>query len=293
MRILLFGKNGQLGSELRRSLLPLGPILAVDKDDLDLADSGTLEKFIIDSTPDVVINASAYTAVDRAESEQEQAFGINAIAPAVMAQTAGRIGAAFVHFSTDYVFDGMKGSPYREEDQPNPLNVYGKSKLEGERLVTQAGGTALVLRTSWVYSLAGDSFLTKTLGWARQHETLRIVEDQVGSPTWARLLAETTSALLARADHAPFEYLASRKGIYHLAGKGAVSRLDFTRQALALDLGRAEQRCKEVLPARTDEFPTPARRPLFSALDCSRFEDVFGLHIPGWQESLALALALV
>jgi dTDP-4-dehydrorhamnose reductase len=291
MRILLFGKNGQLGSELRRSLLPLGPILAVDKDDLDLADSDSLEKFIVDSAPDVVINASAYTAVDRAESEPGLAFGINAIAPGVMAQTAGSLGAAFVHFSTDYVFDGTKGSPYLENDQPNPLNIYGQSKLEGERLVMQAGGAALVLRTIWFYSLAGDSFLTKTLGWARQHETLRIVEDQVGSPTWARFLAETTSALLARAGDMPFDYFADRKGVYHLAGKGAVSRLEFTRQALALDPDRAEQRCKEVLPARTDEFPTPARRPLFSALDCSRFEDTFGLHIPAWKETLALALA--
>lgn len=290
MRILLFGKNGQLGSELRRSLLPLGPILAVDKDDLDLADSDSLKKFIVDSAPDVVINASAYTAVDRAESEPNLAFSINAIAPGVMAQTACNLGAAFAHFSTDYVFDGTKGRPYNEEDQPNPLNIYGKSKLEGERLVMQVGGAALVLRTSWVYSLAGDSFLTKTLGWARQHETLRIVEDQVGSPTWARFLAETTNALLARAGGMPFDYFAGRKGVYHLAGKGAVSRLEFTRQALALDPGRAEQRCKEVLPARTEEFPTPARRPLFSALDCSRFEDAFEMHIPAWNETLALAL---
>jgi dTDP-4-dehydrorhamnose reductase len=291
MRILLFGKNGQLGSELRRSLLPLGPILAVDKDDLDLIDSDALGKFIVDSAPDVVINASAYTAVDRAESEPDLAFAINAIAPGVMSQTAGSLGAAFVHFSTDYVFDGAKGSPYHESDQPNPLNIYGQSKLEGERLVIGSGRAALVLRTSWVYSLSGDSFVTKTLGWARQHETLRIVEDQVGSPTWARLLAETTSALLARAGDMPFDYFAGRKGVYHLAGKGAVSRLEFTRQVLALDPRRAEHRCKEVLPARTDEFPTPARRPLFSALDCSRFENTFGLHLPDWQETLALALA--
>lgn len=291
MRILLFGKNGQLGSELCRSLLPLGPILAVDKDDLDLADSDSLKNFIIDSAPDVIINASAYTAVDRAESEPGLAHAINAIAPEVMARAAGSIGAVFIHFSTDYVFDGMKGSPYSEDDEPNPLNVYGRSKLEGERLVMQAGGAALVLRTSWVYSLAGDSFLTKTLAWARQHETLRIVEDQVGSPTWSRFLAEATSALIARAGHTPFEYFSDRRGIYHLAGKGAVSRFEFTRQVLALDPRQAEQRCKEVLPARTDEFPTQARRPLFSALDCSRFEATFGLCIPDWEKTLVLALA--
>jgi dTDP-4-dehydrorhamnose reductase len=290
MRILLFGKNGQLGSELCRSLLSLGPILAVDKDDLDLADSDSLKKFIIDSAPDVIINASAYTAVDRAESEPGLAYAINAIAPGMMARAAGDLDAVFIHFSTDYVFDGMKGSPYTEDDEPNPLNVYGRSKLEGEQLVMKAGGTALVFRTSWVYSLTGDSFLTKTLAWARQHETLRIVEDQVGSPTWARFLAGVTSALLARADHAPFRYFASRKGIYHLAGKGAVSRFEFTRQVLALDPRRTEQRCKEILPARTDEFPTPARRPLFSALDCSRFENTFGLFIADWKETLALAL---
>lgn len=290
MRILLFGKNGQLGSELRRSLLPLGPILAVDKDDLDLIDSNALGKFIVDYAPDVVINASAYTAVDRAESEPDLAFAINAIAPGVMSQTADSLGAAFIHFSTDYVFDGTKGSPYHEGDQPNPLNIYGQSKLEGEQLIIGSGRAALALRTSWVYSLSGDSFVTKTLGWARQHETLRIVEDQVGSPTWARLLAETTSALLARAGGMPFDYFAGRKGVYHLAGKGAVSRFEFTRQVLVLDPRRAEHRCKEVLPARTDEFPTPARRPLFSALDCSKFESTFQLHLPGWLEGLQLAL---
>lgn len=291
MRILLFGKNGQLGSELRRSLLPLGSIFAVDKDDLDLADSDAVEKFIIDFVPDIIINASAYTAVDRAEGEPDLAFAINAVAPGVMAQRAASLSAVFIHFSTDYVFDGMKGSPYYEEDEPNPLNIYGKSKLEGERLVMQAGGAALVLRTSWLYSLAGDSFLTKILGWARQHGTLRIVDDQVGSPTWARFLAETTSALVARAGHSPFGYFSDRQGIYHLAGKGAVSRFEFTCQVLALDPRQAEQRCKEILPARTDEFPTPARRPLFSALDCSRFENTFSLCIPNWKETLALALA--
>lgn len=292
MEILLFGKNGQLGSELRRCLLPLGPINALDKEDLDLSNPDAVAQIIQTVRPDLIINASAYTAVDQAENQPELAFQINARAPEIMAQTAGEIGAAFIHFSTDYVFDGTKNSPYHEKDLPNPLNVYGQGKLEGEQLILQASAAALIFRTSWVYSLRGDSFVTKTLAWARQHETLRIVDDQVGSPTWARQLAETTGALLARAGREPVEYISKRRGLYHLAGKGAVSRLEFSRAVLALDPHRDEQRCREILPARTADFPAPARRPLFTALDCSRFESTFDLTIPDWQHALRLAMDL-
>lgn len=290
MDILLFGKNGQLGSELRRSLLPLGKVHALDKEDLDLTNPESVTAVINNLRPTVIVNASAYTAVDQAENEAELAFQINARAPEVMAQSAREIGAALIHFSTDYVFDGTKNSIYHEDDQPNPINTYGQGKLEGEQRIIQTQAVALIFRTSWVYSLNGDSFVTKTLSWARQHETLRIVDDQVGSPTWARQLAETTSALLARAGTNPLNYISERQGLYHLAGKGAVSRLEFSRTVLALDPRREEQRCRELLPAKTADFPTPARRPLFTALDCTRFESTFGLLIPDWQDILQLAL---
>jgi dTDP-4-dehydrorhamnose reductase len=290
MDILLFGKNGQLGSELRRSLLPLGKVHALDKEDLDLTNPDSVSAVIQNLRPAVIVNASAYTAVDRAESEPELASNINSRAPEVMARAAREIGAALIHYSTDYVFDGTKNAAYTEDDQPNPLNAYGRGKLDGEQRILQTGAAALVFRTSWVYSMSGDSFVTKTLAWARQHETLRIVDDQVGSPTWARQLAEITAALLARAGTTPHDYCAQRRGIYHLAGKGAVSRLDFSRQVLAFNPRRAEQRCREILPAKTADFPTPAQRPLFTALDCSRFESAFDLTIPPWQDALQLAL---
>ena len=292
MHILLFGKNGQLGFELNRSLLPLGKISAFDKEDLDLSNLAAVENTILGLQPDIIINASAYTAVDRAESEPELAFQINAYAPEIMAKSAKKIGAALIHFSTDYVFDGTKEIPYQESDSPNPLNVYGKSKLDGENTILAANAIALIFRTSWVYSLRGDSFVTKTLSWARQQDTLRIVEDQIGSPTWARQLAETITTILARAGDKPLEYVSTRRGLYHLAGKGIVSRIDFARMVLALDPKPIEQKCREIMPARTHDFSSPAERPLFTSLNCSKFEASFNLIIPDWQKNLQLAMAV-
>jgi len=182
MRILLFGKNGQLGWELQRTLAPLGEIIAWDVDELDLTRVESIGPAIREAAPQIIVNASAYTAVDRAEQEPELAHLVNAAAPAIMAQEAERLGAWFLHYSTDYVFDGEKSSPYVETDEPNPINVYGRSKLEGEQGVLAADGISLILRTSWVYSLRQESFVTKVLGWARQQETMRVVDDQVGSP---------------------------------------------------------------------------------------------------------------
>lgn len=290
MKILLFGKNGQLGRELQRTLMPLGVMTALDNQELNLCDLPRLEQSIAEIRPHVIINAAAYTAVDRAEQEYDLAMQVNAHAVDVMARSAEQIRAAFLHFSTDYVFDGTKGSPYTESDTPSPLNVYGQSKLAGEQAVERSGGAFAVFRTSWVYSISHDGFLTKVLNWSRKNPQLQIVEDQVGSPTWARLLAEVTTCLLARAGHDFYDYFATRRGIYHLAGKGAVSRLDWARAILALDSKPHEQVCTSIQPARTDDFPTPARRPLYSALDCSRFEQAFDLTIPDWSHSLRLAM---
>ena len=198
MKIALLGKNGQLGWELQRTLAPLGEVIALDCPEIDLVQTEQACQTIRGLQPEVIVNATAYTAVDRAESEANLAMTINGFAPGKLAQTAVELGAALIHFSTDYVFDGQKGSPYLESDPPNPLSVYGNSKLAGEQAVIDVDGVYLILRTSWVYSLRRDSFVTKVLGWARQNRTLRVVTDQVSNPTWARMLAETTALLLAR-----------------------------------------------------------------------------------------------
>lgn len=290
MKIVLFGKYGQLGWELCRTLAPLGEVVAVDRDDLDLQNTTALENFLRAEKPQVIVNASAYTAVDRAEQEQELAFRINERAPGVMAEMARSLGAGMIHFSTDYVFDGTLGRPYVESDAPNPLNVYGRSKLAGEQAVQQAGAAALIFRTAWVYSLRGDSFVNKILERARTNPELRVVDDQVSNPTWARMLAETSSLLLARAGADILAYCEARCGLYHLAGSGFASRFEWAKRILEADPNRSRQLVRSIQPARSDEFPTPAVRPLFSALDCSLFEETFDLRLPPWEQAFIRAM---
>ena len=291
MKIVLFGKGGQLGREFERILPVLGEGIALDRQELDLCDLQSLKTTLNEPRPDLIVNASAYTDVDRAEEESELAMKINAAAPGVMAECSRQLGAAFIHYSTDYVFDGLGTTPYTERDRPNPLNVYGKSKLLGEENIEQSGEAYLILRTSWVYSLRGNSFVNKVLGWARKNSTLRVVDDQISSPTWARMLAGLTSLLVAghRADL--YETIRARRGIYHLAGSGYTSRYEWAKRVLAHDPRKGEQTVEAVEPASSADFPTPARRPLFSALDCSRFEEAFGLRLPPWEETLRLALS--
>lgn len=291
MRILLLGNTGQLGWELERTLAPLGEVTASDYPAINLVEPDSILPLIQRIQPQVIVNATAYTAVDRAESEADLVRTVNATAPGLIAQEAFQIRATLIHFSTDYVFDGTKGSPYIESDKPHPLSVYGQSKLEGEQAVIQAGGAALVLRTSWVYSLRRDSFVTKVLSWARQQKKLRLVSDQISGPTWARMLAEITAQLLAKAGKDPYDWLAERRGLYHLAGSGYCSRLEWGEAILRLDTQRQEHIVEEILPAYTTDFPTPARRPLFSALDCTHFGEVFGLRLPDWEEALRLAMS--
>jgi dTDP-4-dehydrorhamnose reductase len=290
LRILLLGKNGQLGWELNRALAPLGSIQAVDYPEIDLTQPETLRPLIKAAAPQIIVNATAYTAVDRAESEPELAYAINETAVQVMAEEAERLGAGLIHYSTDYVFDGAKGGPYTEKDTPNPLSVYGKSKLAGENAIQNTDAASLILRTSWVYSLRRDSFVTKVLQWARQKPSLAVVTDQVGNPTWARMLAETCTLLLAGAGDSPVDYLHQRSGLYHLAGSGYASRLEWAEAILRLDSCANEQVVTELIPARTADFPAPAERPLFSALDCRRFTNVFDLRLPDWQAALELAM---
>jgi len=290
MRILLLGNTGQLGWELERTLAPLGELFAVDYPEINLADEKGIQEILRTYKPQVIVNATAYTAVDRAEGERELAMAINRDGTGMLAEQALRLGAVLIHYSTDYVFDGTKGVPYIESDAPHPLNVYGESKLAGEKAVEQVGGSYLILRTSWVYSLRRDSFVTKVLAWGRQERQLRLVSDQVGNPTWCRMLAEVSGQLLAAAGKDIYLWVAARKGIYHLAGEGYASRFEWGKAILENDPKREEQVVESVIPALTAEFPSPAQRPLFSALNCERFYHTFGMRLPSWQTALRLAL---
>jgi dTDP-4-dehydrorhamnose reductase len=287
MRILLIGKNGQLGWELNRSLASLGAVSAVDAPEIDLERPETIRAVIEAIQPEIIVNAAAYTAVDRAEVEIEKAWRINALAPGILAQEAGRRNALFVHYSTDYVYDGRKGSPYSETDVPAPINHYGMSKLEGDKLVQEKGGDFLILRTSWVYSLRQQAgFVRKVLEWSRHQENLRIVDDQVANPTWACMLAEITVQILASGDGE----VRKNSGLYHLAGSGFTSRYEWAKKVLEIDPNKHEQIVKHIQPALSSDFPTPAQRPLFSALDCTKISTTFGVELPAWQDSLWMAM---
>jgi len=289
-KILLFGRRGQLGWELQRALAPLGEVLALDYPQADFSKPEALRQLVREAQPDLIINPAAYTAVDRAETESELAFRVNAQSPAVLAEEALRLRVPLVHYSTDYVFDGAKGSPYLESDEPAPLNVYGHSKLAGDRAIISTGGAALILRTSWVYSMRQGGFVTKVLQWARQQEVMRVVDDQISGPTSARMLAELTALLLAGVGADPFTWLAERAGVYHCAGDGACSRYAWAQEILKRDPRRDEQIVRELLPASSEEFPSPAARPLVTILDCTKLERVFGLRLPPWQTALKLAM---
>jgi dTDP-4-dehydrorhamnose reductase len=289
-RILLLGKFGQLGWELHRSLAPLGDIVAVDYPEINLLELESVMSIIDRVRPQIIINATAYTAVDQAESEPEVAEAINAIAPGKLAELTKEHKAALIHYSTDYVFDGSKGRPYLESDLPNPLGTYGSSKLGGEKAIQEVDTAYLIFRTSWVYSLRRDSFVTKVLSWARSQSELRIVDDQVSNPTWCRALAGATALLLAKTGKDPTGWINERRGLYHLAGDGFASRLDWAKLILDFDPKREEQIAFHIDPAKTSDYPTPAKRPLFSALDCEKFVDTFSIRLPSWQDALNLAM---
>ena len=286
MKMLLIGSNGQLGWELTRSLPPLGGLTAVDYPDIDMARPETLRQLVREAAPEVIINAAAYTAVDKAESQHDLAYAVNAGGPAVLAEEAKAIGAALIHYSTDYVFDGALGRPYRERDLTGPINVYGLSKLAGEEAVKSVGGTYLILRTAWVYSLRQGGFVPKVLEWAKRSAPLRIVDDQVSNPTWARTLAGLTAQIIQRGR----AQLEAHTGLFHCAGGGYASRYEGAQAILELDAARRGGTVQEIESAHTAEFPLPAARPLFSALDCSEFESTFGLKITPWRKALAEAM---
>ena len=289
-KILQIGTIGQLGWELLRTCAPLGEVVALDYPDVDLSDSNGLRELVRSVKPDIIINAAAYTNVDKAESEPELARAINAIGPGVLAEEAKKIDAVMVHYSSDYVFDGTKGSPYVETDQPNPLNVYGQTKLEGEQAVAASGCVNLVLRTSWVYSMRQGGFVTKVLQWARTQEVMRVVDDQISGPTSARLLAEMSALLLAKLDYCAYDWLEANSGVFHIAGDGACSRYEWAQKILQLDPHKEEQVVKTLERASSSEFPVPAERPMISVLNNDKLEKTFGLRLPSWEVGLRLTL---
>ena len=286
--VLLTGSTGQVGHELRTVLATLGRVVAPSRAELDLARPESMRAAIRAFRPAVVVNAAAYTAVDRAESEPGLCAVVNAEAPRVLAEEAARLGALMVHYSTDYVFDGRKGAPYVEHDETAPLNVYGRTKLAGERAVAGAGGRHVILRTSWVYGPHGVNFLRTMLRLARERQELRVVDDQTGAPTWSRSLAVATVAIVSHmlGDAAAGD----ASGVYHLTSAGATTWYDFATAILAGDPARGEQVCERVLPISSAEYPTAARRPACSLLDSGKARQRFGISIPHWRDELARVL---
>jgi dTDP-4-dehydrorhamnose reductase len=280
-KVLVTGAQGQVGHELVRLLAAHADVVGADRSTLDLADPDAIVSAMRESRPDIVVNAGAYTAVDAAERDRDAAFAVNARAPQILAEEARRAGVVLVHYSTDYVFDGEASTPYDEDAPTVPLNVYGESKLAGERAVAASGAHALVLRTSWVYGLRGRNFLLTIRRLASERDELRIVADQTGTPNWSRALAQATADLVARGP----AYLAERAGLYHLSSTGATTWHGF---AAAIVGDVATPRVTAISSA---EFPTPARRPAYGVLATNRFRAAFGFELPFWRDALAACLA--
>ena len=280
MRLLVLGRSGQVGNALTQSLQGLGELIALDRTQLDLSNPDAIRTALRELQPQMIINAAAYTAVDAAESDEATAFQINAEAPRVMAEESERLGAALIHYSTDYVFDGGKQSAWLEDDAAAPLSVYGRSKLAGEQAITDVGGTHLILRTSWVYGLHGKNFLLTMLKLAETREELAIVDDQVGAPTWAVTIADATATIIRDAGE-PAQ-LASQSGVYHLCAGGHTSWFGF---AQAIFSHASVQRKPKLRPITTAEYPTPAKRPSNSMLNTDKFRHTFG-DLPAWDDAL-------
>ena len=287
MKILLTGKNGQVGWELAHALAPLGEVIAVDRGGLDLADPDRIVSVVRSVRPEVIINAAAYTAVDRAESEPDAAYAINSAAVAVLADQAKRVQALLIHYSTDYVFDGTKDTPYIEEDRPNPLNAYGRSKLAGEQAIHAIDGAHLILRTSWVYSARGKNFLLSIRRLLREKKELRVVSDQIGAPTCAREIADATAELLRRHGAAA---LGDASGIYHATTSGSTSWHGFATEIARLERTGSPVR---IVPIASSEYPAPARRPRNSRLSSEKLRRRFGVALPRWEASLEACHAML
>jgi dTDP-4-dehydrorhamnose reductase len=304
LRILLTGKKGQIGAKLAVLLPGLGEVAAFDRHELDLLNPDHVRRAIRDVQPNVIVNAAAYTSVDQAESEEKQSRIINVDAPALMAEEAKRIGASLVHYSTDYVFDGSSSLPYAETDQPNPINVYGKTKLAGEEAIRAVGAPHLIFRTAWVYGTKGRNFLLTVLRLATEREELRIVRDQIGAPSWSSEIAKATAEVLLQLSAGGQNDPSRFAGVYHMTAGGKASWFEFA-EAILKEASRMPRGIpwfetatkgrplvtRRVTPIPTEEYPTPARRPLYSVLSNSRLKQDFGLELPAWSVQLRAVFA--
>jgi dTDP-4-dehydrorhamnose reductase len=297
-RILVTGESGQVGEALQRTLAPLGEVYAPTLAALDLTDASSIRKAVREFHPRWVVNAAAHTAVDKAESESDLAFSINASAPEILATEAKNIGAAIIHYSTDYVFDGTKKTPYVESDITGPLNIYGKSKLTGEQAIDASGAAYFTFRTSWVYGATGNNFLRSILRLASEREHMRIVSDQHGAPTWSFDLAQLTAHVIVQIEHLVAQTNCSLveaalpiSGLYHASGRGETTWFGFASEAIAkLQIRQPDLRLATVEAISTAEYPTAAKRPANSLLDCSKLEAAFGWRMQDWRQSLSLVL---
>lgn len=287
MKILLTGKNGQVGFELQRALAPLGDIVAVDHPDCDLGDPDAIRRLVEAVRPQIIVNPAAYTAVDKAESDQATAYAVNGAAPGVFGEAAKALGAVVVHYSTDYVFDGTKAGAYGEADAPNPQSVYGKSKLQGEQALQQSGADCLIFRTSWVFGAHGGNFAKTMLRLAAERDSLNVVADQHGAPTSAALIADVTAQVLGQYLHRgerPFPW-----GIYNLVAAGETHWCDYARRVVgtALLAGKPLRLTPDdIRPITTADYPVPAPRPANSRLDTRKLRETFGLRLPAWEAGL-------
>jgi dTDP-4-dehydrorhamnose reductase len=282
-RILILGSTGQVGSELQKTFADVGEILTLDRRAADLGHPESLRKIVRDAKPDVILNAAAYTAVDRAESEPEAAKAVNATAPKILAEEALRSGAILVHYSTDYVFDGTKAGPWIETDPVHPLNVYGASKLAGEQAITQVGGQFLIFRTSWVYGPRGSNFFLTMLRLGRERDLLKIVDDQIGAPTTSLEIARATCSVVNAVLPAASDAWA---GTYHMTCGGSVSWCGFAKAIFAQGQRLLEGKTPEVLPIQSSDYPTPAKRPLNSVLSNEKLFARFKVRLPIWDAAM-------
>lgn len=291
MKILLFGRNGQLGWELNRSLQPLGEIVVLDIEEVDFSEPESLRKIVQDESPDVICNAVAYTAVDKAEEDEELALKINGVAPGVLAEETLKLGALLIHYSTDYVFDGSKSTPYLETDSPNPINAYGRTKLAGEIAVQSSGCDYLIFRTSWVYASRAHNFMLTMLKLTKEREELSVVADQIGAPTTARLIADTTILCVQKAMNEKLEDVFV-SDLYHLTAAGHTSWHGFTKEIVKVANKKLnlKLKVKNIKAIPTTDYPSPAQRPMNSQLDSKKLSDTFGVEMLAWDKSLVLCL---
>jgi dTDP-4-dehydrorhamnose reductase len=285
-RILIVGAAGQVGLELQRSFADAGEIITRDRDTVDLAVPDQVRAMVRDAAPNIILNAAAYTAVDRAESEPDAALAINAQAPGILAEESLRSGTLLVHYSTDYVFDGFKVGPWVETDKPNPLNVYGASKLAGEKVIQQVGGKYLIFRTSWVYGPHGSNFLLTMLRLGRERDSLNIVDDQIGAPTSSIELADATRTIVSGVLAGQFGATSDWAGLYHMTCGGSVSWCGFARAIFTRAQTLLDGKMPAVYPIPSSEYPTPARRPQNSVLSNERLRARFGVQLAPWEPAL-------